>query len=97
MPWPQQRYGYLTLSTGPKVICDYEFHASEPGWHCHARCDDLTAFDAGTNRFGAMRLPKYNRPHRRTEFKFGKSELSPVSAFNCAVKVFGIDKGDGVL
>jgi hypothetical protein len=79
------------------VLCDYEFHASEPGWHCHARCDDIATIDAGTNRFGSDRLPKYNSPHRRTEFKFGKSDLSVVSAFNCAVTVFGIDKGDGAL
>lgn len=87
----------VTENGDTRVVCDYEFHASEPGWHCHARCDELGTIDAGTNRFGAVRLPKSNRPHRRMEFKFGKSVLSPVSAFNCAVTVFGIDRGDGVL
>jgi len=79
------------------VLCDYEFHASEPGWHCHARCGDISSISAGTNRFGAVRLPSFGSRHRREEFKFGKSELSPLSAFNCAVKIFGIDKSDGVL
>lgn len=87
----------VTSAGETTVLCDYEFHASEPGWHCHARCDDITLIDSGTNRFGSVRLPKFNSFHRRPEFKFGKNELSPVSAFNCAVKAFGIDKVEGVL
>lgn len=87
----------VTTKGETTTLCDYEFHASEPGWHCHARCDDIGSINAGTNRFGSVRLPKFNSPHRRSEFKFSRSDLSPVYAFNCAVKVFGLDKADGVL
>ena len=87
----------ITEKGDTKVICDYEFHASEPGWHCHARCDDIASIDAGTNRFGSIRIPKGNSFHRRSEFKFGRSEISPVSAFNCAVRFYGLDKVDGAL
>jgi hypothetical protein len=24
------------MNTGLRVLCSYEWHASEPGWHCHA-------------------------------------------------------------
>lgn len=87
----------VTSAGETTVLCDYEFHASEPGWHCHARCDGLDTINVWTNRFGAIRLPKSGSKHRRTEFKFGRTALSPTSAFNCAVKVFGIDKRDGEL
>lgn len=87
----------ITEGGETRVLCDYEFHASEPGWHCHARCDDVATLSPGTNRFGSVRLPRYNRPHRRTEFKFGKSELSEASAFQCAVTVYGLDKRDSWL
>lgn len=79
------------------VLCDYEFHATEPGWHCHARCADISTVDANTNRFGSVRLPKSGAKHRRPAFNFEKSELSPLSAFNCAVKFYGIDRSGGAL
>lgn len=88
--------GVVTLGE-TVVICDYEYHASEPGWHCHARCNDIDGLDAGTNRFGSLRLPKSGNHHRRLDFKFGKTAISPPSAFNCAVKFFGIDKIGGEL
>jgi hypothetical protein len=87
----------VTSQGDTTVLCDYEFHASEPGWHCHARCEEAAAIDAGTNRFGSMRLPKAGNRHRRTDFKFGRNDLSPLSAFNCAINFFGIDKRGGEL
>jgi hypothetical protein len=32
---------------GLRVICSYQYHAGEPGWHCHAACGDLEAFRRG--------------------------------------------------
>jgi hypothetical protein len=74
------------------VLCDYEFHSAEPGWHCHARCGDVQTIDGGTNRFGAQRLPAAGSRHRRMEFRFKKSELTAATAFNCTVAFFKIDK-----
>lgn len=76
-------------------ICDYEFHASEPGWHCHARCDDISTLDPSVNRFGGQRMPLTENFHRRVEFKFGNSEITEVTAFSCAVKFYKIDKQEG--
>lgn len=78
-------------------ICDYEYHASEPGWHAHARCDDLDHINPSTNRFGGRRLPKAGAEHRRAEFKYRRSHLTPVTAFNCAISVFRIDKAEDAL
>ncbi len=33
-----------------RVLCSYEYHASEPGWHCHAACDELPAVPVGYMR-----------------------------------------------
>lgn len=77
------------------VLCDYEFHASEPGWHCHARCGDAAQIDSGTNRFGSKRLPGAGDKHRRMEFKFGKADLNEVTAFNCAVTFFKVREAGG--
>lgn len=79
------------------TVCDYEWHASEPGWHCHAKCDDLTSLDAATNRFGSMRIPKAAGYHRRNTFQFRKSPLTAQIAFNCAISVFRIDKTEDQL
>ena len=79
------------------ILCDYEFHASEPGWHCHARCDDLSEVNASTNRFGSRRLPATRSFHRRPEFAFRKVELSEVTAFNAAVEFFKLDRTEGLI
>lgn len=87
----------LVASGDTKILCDYEFHASEPGWHCHARCGDVDSIDSSTNRFGSKRLPPSNGFQRRTEFVFGKTELSSVTAFNAASEFFKLYKGGGFL
>jgi hypothetical protein len=79
------------------VLCEYEFHASEPGWHCHARCDDLELLDSAVTRFGSKRLPSAGKHHRRDRFTFGKAELTEVTAFNAAVKFFKLYKEEGTL
>jgi hypothetical protein len=80
----------VTESGETTVLCDYEFHASEPGWHCHARCGDAALINSGTNRFGSVRVPKAGDKHRRTDFMFGKAEMNQLTAFNCAVTFFKV-------
>lgn len=87
----------VVLGGDAVTICDYEYHASEPGWHCHARCGELATISSVTNRFGGVRLPQANANHRRREFSFRKSPLTVVSAFNCALSIFKLDKVEGLL
>jgi hypothetical protein len=42
----------VTMAGETVTACDYEYHASEPGWHCHAKCDDLASLNLSFNRFG---------------------------------------------
>jgi hypothetical protein len=52
-------------ANGLKILCTYEHHPSEPGWHCHATHDD-----SDTLNFGCMRgpwikrVPSARQPHR---------------------------------
>jgi len=80
----------VTENGETKLICDYEFHASEPGWHCHARCDDIAELDSLKTRFGGLRIPKAGAFHRRTEFIFNTQPIDKLSAFNCAIKIYNI-------
>ena len=78
-----------------KLLCEYEFHASEPGWHCHARCGDLATIDATRNRYGGVRIPQEGEYHRREKFVYKVNAIDKVSAFNCACEFFKINtKGD---
>ncbi len=90
------RFG-VTANGETKALCDYEYHASEPGWHCHARCDDLAMIDPAATRFGARRIPAAGAFHRRVGFSFRKSPLTAQTAFNCAVSLFRIRSAEGML
>jgi len=64
---------YATLGLcGPKdtqVLCSYEFHGTEPGWHCHLTCESVTTVPAGAMRGPWMRrLPGAREFHRRKSF-----------------------------
>jgi hypothetical protein len=50
------------------VLCQYEFHASEPGWHCHVTFQDTASLPAGIARSHLRRWPKPNAVHSRLEF-----------------------------
>lgn len=39
------------------VLCDYEFHASEPGWHCHFTLKQLDSVEEGAARDGKRKRP----------------------------------------
>lgn len=48
-----------------RVLCSYEYHASEPGWHCHATHDDVATLSHGYMRGPwVKRVPSARKPHR---------------------------------
>lgn len=51
-----------------RVLCEYEYHGTEPGWHCHAHCDQIVGAAASFARFGSIRLPSARNNHRRRAF-----------------------------
>jgi len=50
------------------VISHYEFHASEPGWHCHVTFRDVDTLPQGVNRSHLRRWPKPSVTPSRLEF-----------------------------
>lgn len=40
------------------VLCDHEFHASEPGWHCHVTFDEIASVTPGSARSDKMKWPR---------------------------------------
>ena len=48
------------------VLCEYEYHASEPGWHCHVTLEEATSAPAG-----AARRDKKKWPRKSSRLVFG--------------------------
>lgn len=75
-----------------KVIASFEFHGTEPGWHCHVRCEDVDSIDVATNRQGAIRLPRAKQHHRRGEFRVTK-----MNALHKALRLYRIESPGSLL
>ncbi|HTS42619.1 MAG TPA: hypothetical protein VMH84_18995 [Xanthobacteraceae bacterium] len=75
---PKQKYEAVLGVMGPiglRILCTYEYHATEPGWHTHA-----THVNADTLSHGYMRGPwikripgpqKLHRANKFPKFKIG--------------------------
>lgn len=50
------------------VLCQYEFHASEPGWHCHVTFREMDDLPRGVTRSHLRRWPSANTAPSRPEF-----------------------------
>lgn len=49
-----------------RIIANWEFHQSHPGWHVHSCCSDIDEITAGITRpLGVKRLPAAKNSHRR--------------------------------
>jgi len=40
------------------VLCDHEFHAAEPGWHCHLTLEEVEHVPSGAARGGKVKWPR---------------------------------------
>ena len=53
-----------------RILCCHEFHAGEPGWHCHASCGEVCKVPEGFMRGPwVRRLPAAKRTHRQLNFE----------------------------
>lgn len=69
------------------ILCSYEYHASEPGWHCHAACDPVSKVPLGFMRGPwVKRIPLANRTHRSLNFRVHNETDAQRFAFD----VYGI-------
>lgn len=62
-----------------RIICSYEFHGTEPGWHCHSKCGRIADIEPGQNRFSSKRLPQGGRFHRDKTFGVTKNTAKHVA------------------
>ena len=85
--------GAVGVSGMMHVLCSYEYHAGEPGWHCHAACDDLGKVPQGYMRGPwVRRLPGARRTHSSLDFTIN----SEAHAINSACEFYKI-KAQGLL
>lgn len=71
-----------------RIVCSYEYHAGEDGWHCHACCDDLESIPVGVQRGPWIRRrPGAGRTHRRQNF----GVVSQFDAIRVAIDHYGLD------
>jgi hypothetical protein len=56
------------------ILCDHEYHADEPGWHCHLTRDDIESIEAGAARSHTQRWPASQSMCSRRDF--GVSEVN---------------------
>lgn len=48
-----------------RVLCQYEYHASEPGWHCHLNTEQHEQLPVGVMRSHLRRWPqKHSQPSK---------------------------------
>jgi hypothetical protein len=52
-----------------RILCNYQYHAPEIGWHCHASCGDIAGIPVGFMRGPwVRRIPKPKSTHKRLDF-----------------------------
>ena len=54
------RFGVLRAGD-MTVLCEHEFHASEPGWHCHLTFDHLDSASTGGMRWDKQKWPRIEK------------------------------------
>jgi hypothetical protein len=57
------------------VLSDFEFHASEPGWHCHVTLEQVARLAPGAARHEKKKWPKNS-----SKLVFGLDEAGALSA-----------------
>ncbi len=66
------------------ILCDHEFHNSEPGWHCHLTLEDLGTVaeivKVGIRRGHTTRWPKAKSKHSRIEFTVSEANAVSLAA-----------------
>jgi hypothetical protein len=67
-----------------RILCSYEYHAAEPGWHCHACCGEVSKVPLGFMRGPwVRRLPKAHATHNRLDFNIPDQTAAVRFAIDC--------------
>jgi hypothetical protein len=83
----KQRYEAILgvlASEGVRVLCSYEYHATEPGWHCHAACDDVSKIPSRYMRGPwVRRIPGARKTHVSLNFDVRDQASAQRFAISC--------------
>jgi hypothetical protein len=71
------------------VICQHEFHASEPGWHCHLSLAPVETLPPGVTRTHLRRWPKSGTEHSKQHFDVTEKSATSVAAARFRVASIG--------
>lgn len=69
------------------VLCEYEFHTSEPGWHCHFTIEHVSSIEPGQVRGGKKRRPKLEDP--KAAFPVTKANAMALAASRYGFEILG--------
>jgi hypothetical protein len=70
------------------ILCHYEYHSQEPGWHCHLTLEDHSKAPIGWSRRGMRRWPAARARHMHVTFGVTQAKALTVAAdrFRLAVQ-----------
>jgi hypothetical protein len=84
---PKEKYEAIlgVMTDGQlRIACIYEYHATEPGWHCHVSCGEVTQVPLGFMRGPwVKRIPKAKSTHKRLDFGVPDQEAATRFAIDC--------------
>ena len=62
------------------VLCQNEYHASEPGWHCHVTFAEIDTLPLGVVRSHLRRWPQVDAAHSRPDFGVHERNAATIAA-----------------
>lgn len=88
----------MDVSGDTRIVAEFCFHGTHPGWHAHADCGDVRAMPTGVQRWpGMRRRPKGRSRHRNTTYVAGHSRMNDAHALEVAARRFNLHQKPGEL
>jgi hypothetical protein len=88
---PKERYEAIlgAMADGRlRILCNFQYHSPEIGWHCHVSCGEVAQVPLGFMRGPWLRrIPRANSTHNRLDF--GVSDQDGATRF--AIKQYKIE------
>jgi hypothetical protein len=86
----------MDVGEDSRVLAEYCYHGTHPGWHTHAACGDVRESPIGVMRWPEMRRrPRGRARHRRVEYVRSGKLMNDAHALDIAVTRFNLyGRGD---
>lgn len=83
----------VEVAADMRVLCMHEFHAKEPGWHCHAHLCEAADVDAGVFRGAMRKWPKKGKLPEHQQFGI----LDETAALRRAIDFYKVETKGALL